>query len=82
METPVGTPGQAPETRHPGAGRSGTTERIALAAVDKERLMLEAFADGVAKKVPFLVPAEQAVNGIAVLEAIVASAASGSPVGR
>ena len=31
-------------------------------------------------KQPFVVPAEEAVNGIAVLEAIVASAAKGKPI--
>jgi predicted dehydrogenase len=61
-------------------GLEGKPERVALAAVDKEQLTLEAFADGVAAKQPFVVPAEQVVNGIAVLEAIVASAASGRPV--
>ena len=43
--------------------------------------MLEAFADAVAEGKRFLVPAEEAVNGIAVLEAIVASAAQGAAVG-
>lgn len=58
----------------------GAPERITFPAVDKERLVLEAFADAVAARVPFMVPPDQAVNGIAVLEAIVASAASGKPV--
>ena len=34
----------------------------------------------VAAKTPFLVPPEEAVNGVAVLEAIVASAAKGKPI--
>ncbi len=58
----------------------GKSERITLPAVDREQATLEAFADAVAAKKPFMVPPEQAVNGIAVLEAIVASAASGKPV--
>lgn len=61
-------------------GIDGKPERLALAAVDKERLTLEAFADGVAAAKPFVVPPEQVINGIAVLEAIVASSGSGKPV--
>ena len=61
-------------------GLEGKPERITLPAVDKEQKVLEAFADGVAAKVPFVVPPEQVVNGVAVLEAIVSSAASGKPV--
>jgi predicted dehydrogenase len=48
--------------------------------VDKEKAELEAFADGVEEKKNFVVPAEEAVNGVAVLEAIVASAAKGKPI--
>jgi predicted dehydrogenase len=58
----------------------GKPERITLPAIDREQATLEAFADTVAAKKPCMVPSEQAVNGIAVLEAVVASAASGSPV--
>jgi predicted dehydrogenase len=58
----------------------GKPERLALAAVDKEQLALEAFAAGVAAQKPFVVPPEQVINGIAVLEAIVASSGSGKPV--
>jgi len=61
-------------------GLEGAPERITLPAVDKERAELEAFADAAAAKQPFMVPPEQAVNEIAVLEAIVASAAKGKPV--
>jgi predicted dehydrogenase len=61
-------------------GLEGAAESIAFPAVDKERLVLEAFADAVAEGQPFLIPPEEAVNGIAVLEAIVASAASGTAV--
>ena len=61
-------------------GLEGSPQRILLPAVDKEKAALEAFADAVVGKQPFLVPPEEAVNGIAVLEAIVASAASGKPV--
>jgi predicted dehydrogenase len=58
----------------------GEPEKITLPARDLERAALEAFADGVAAGQRFVVPAEEAVNGIAVLEAIVASAESGKPV--
>jgi len=61
-------------------GLEGAPSRIALEPANKERAELEAFADAVAAKQPFLVPAEEAVNGIAVLEAIVASGARGKPV--
>jgi len=61
-------------------GLEGKPEHIPLQAVDKEQLTLEAFADAVAAKNPFAVPPEQAINGIAVLEAIEPSARSGKPV--
>jgi predicted dehydrogenase len=61
-------------------GLEGKPERLAFPAIDKEKATLEAFADAVAARQPFMVPPEQAVNGIAVLEAIVASASSGQPV--
>jgi len=61
-------------------GLEGAPETISLPQVNKERAVLEAFADAVAAKRPFMVPPEEAVNGIAVLEAIVASAESGNPV--
>jgi predicted dehydrogenase len=63
-----------------GRGLEGAPERFAFQAIDKEKAVLEAFADAVAQKKAFMVPPEQAVNGIAVLEAIVASAAAGKPV--
>jgi predicted dehydrogenase len=58
----------------------GAPEKITLPARDLERAALEAFADGVAAGKRFVVPADEAVNGIAVLEAIVESAASGKPI--
>ena len=61
-------------------GLQGTPENITLPAVDKEKAELEAFADAIEEKKNFVVPAEEAVNGVAVLEAIVASAARGKPV--
>jgi predicted dehydrogenase len=61
-------------------GLDGDPNRVTLSAADKERAELEAFADAVAAKQPFMVPPEEAVNEIAVLEAIVKSAAKGKPV--
>jgi len=61
-------------------GLQGQPERITLPAVDKEKAELEAFADAIEEKKPLVVPAEEAVNGVAVLEAIVASAAKGKPI--
>ena len=55
-------------------------QRIQLPKIDKERATLEAFADAVAAKKTFVVPADEAVNGIAVLEQIEVSARSGQPV--
>jgi predicted dehydrogenase len=61
-------------------GLEGAPEKITLPAADKEKAELEAFADAVAAKKPFAVPAEEAINGAAVLEAIVVSAAKGKPI--
>lgn len=61
-------------------GNDGRGERLALPAVDKEQLTLEAFADAVAAGKPCVVPPEEAINGVAALEAIIASAESGKPV--
>ena len=61
-------------------GVEGAPEKITLPAADKEKAELEAFADAVAAKKPFAVPAEEAINGAAVLEAIVASATKGKPI--
>jgi predicted dehydrogenase len=61
-------------------GLQGNPEKATLPAVDKERAELEAFADAVEEKKNFLVPDAEAVNGAAVLEAIVASAAKGKPI--
>jgi predicted dehydrogenase len=61
-------------------GLQGQPERITLPAADKEKAELEAFADAIEEKKNFVVPAEEAVNGVAVLEAIVASAAKGKPI--
>lgn len=61
-------------------GLQGAPEKVALPAVDKERAELEAFADAVEAKKPFLVPPEEAINGVAVLEAIELSSKRGKPI--
>ena len=61
-------------------GLTGEPQRIELQAVDKERAELEAFADAVAAKQDYMVPPDEAVNGIAVIEAIVASAQTGQVI--
>ncbi|HKU71621.1 MAG TPA: Gfo/Idh/MocA family oxidoreductase [Burkholderiales bacterium] len=61
-------------------GIEGGPEKVSLQAADKEKAELEAFADAVAAKKPFAIPAEDAINNAAVLEAIVASAKKGKAV--
>ena len=61
-------------------GLEGAPEKITLPAADKEKAELEAFADAVAQKKNFVVPAEEAINGVAVLEAIELSAKRGKPI--
>jgi predicted dehydrogenase len=50
---------------------------IDYSQVSTEKAELEAFADAVAHRTPYACPAEDAVHGVAVLEAIVKSAQSG-----
>lgn len=52
-------------------------ETVPLVAADKERAELEAFADSVAGRKPYPVTNQQALNGIAAIEAMVASSQSG-----
>jgi predicted dehydrogenase len=54
-------------------GLEGNPQAMNLPVVDKERAELEAFADAVAAKQAYMVPPDETVNGIAVIEAIVAS---------
>ena len=61
-------------------GLQGAPQKVTMPAINLEQATLEAFADAVSAKQPFVVPPENAVNGIAVLEAIVASAASASAI--
>jgi predicted dehydrogenase len=62
------------------SGLEGEVKLTEFPKTDRERGVLEAFADAAAGGQPFAVTAEEAINGIAVLEAIVASAAAGNPV--
>jgi predicted dehydrogenase len=61
-------------------GLEGQPERASLTAVDKERAELEAFADAVAEKKDAVVPPQEIVNGVAVLEAIEPSAKKGKAI--
>ncbi|HKQ28209.1 MAG TPA: Gfo/Idh/MocA family oxidoreductase [Burkholderiales bacterium] len=55
----------------------GQVQRTEFPKVDIERLELEAFADAVAGKAKYPVSAEEAVHGVAVMEAAIRSAAHG-----
>jgi len=59
---------------------AGKTERIAFDPVDKERAVLEAFADAVAAGTAFVIPPNEIVNNVAVLEAVAASSRRGEMV--
>lgn len=58
----------------------GNVERVTFAAADKERAVLEAFADAVTAGVKFVITPEEIVNTVAATEAVVASARSGKTV--
>jgi predicted dehydrogenase len=59
-------------------GLDGKTETRSFPETDIERAELEAFARAVTGEAPYPLPADQAVHGVAVLQAIVASARNGS----
>jgi predicted dehydrogenase len=59
---------------------AGKNEHLRLEIADKERAVLEAFADAVAAGVKFVVAPEEIVNVVAATEAVVASARSGKAV--
>ena len=61
-------------------GLDGAPQAVKLPAVDKERAELEAFADAVAAKQLYTVPPADIINGVAVLESIEKSSASGNPI--
>lgn len=56
----------------------GEAQTIDFGPFDKERAELEAFAAAVEGGAPYPLPAEEAIHGIAVFEAIVKAAASGA----
>lgn len=56
----------------------GEAQSINFGPFDKEKAELEAFAAAIAGKAPYPLPANEAIHGIAVFEAIVKSAASGT----
>jgi predicted dehydrogenase len=59
---------------------AGKTQRVTYDVVDKERAVLEAFADAVASGVKFVIAPDQIVNNVAVMEAVAASARGGKAV--
>jgi predicted dehydrogenase len=59
---------------------TGKTERMTYDVADKERAVLEAFADAVAAGVKFPIAPAEIVNTVAVTEAVVTSARSGKSV--
>ncbi|MFN3657354.1 MAG: Gfo/Idh/MocA family protein [Pseudolabrys sp.] len=59
---------------------AGKVERLSLAPADKERAVLEGFADAVAAGVKFVISPEEIVNTVAVMEAVAASARGGKAV--
>ena len=61
-------------------GLEGQPERAALQALDKEKAELEAFADAIAEKKSTVIPPQEIINGVAVLEAITQSAARGKAI--
>ena len=61
-------------------GLEGAPRTVQVAAVDKERAELEAFADAVAAKKAFVVPPSEIISGVAVIESIEKSSARGKPI--
>jgi predicted dehydrogenase len=59
---------------------AGNVRRITYDIVDKERAVLEAFADAVASKVKFVISPAEIVNTVAVTEAVARSSRSGETV--
>ena len=60
--------------------RQGDTVREEVPGFSMERAELEAFADAISGGAPYPVTADEAVNGIAALDAIVQSAEAGGAV--
>lgn len=62
------------------AGLEGEPKRVELTRADKERAVLEEFAQAAANGQPTVIDPAEIVNGVAVLEAIVQSSDSGQTV--
>jgi predicted dehydrogenase len=59
---------------------AGRVERLTFDVADKERAVLEAFAEGVAKGTKFVITPDEIVNTVAVMQAVTASSRSGEAV--
>lgn len=59
---------------------AGKVERVTFDVADKERAVLEAFADGVATSTNFVIAPDEIVNAVAVMQAVTASSRNGQPV--
>jgi len=59
---------------------AGKVERLTFDVADKERAVLEAFADGIAKGTKFVITPDEIVNTVAVMQAVTASSRSGEAV--
>lgn len=59
---------------------AGKVERSTFDVADKERAVLEAFADGVASGTNFVIAPDEIVNTVAVMQAVTASSRSGALV--
>jgi predicted dehydrogenase len=58
----------------------GNVQRLTFDVADKERAVLEAFADGVANGTKFVITPEEIVNTVAVMQAVTVSSHDGAPV--
>jgi predicted dehydrogenase len=58
----------------------GNVQRLTFDVADKERAVLEAFADGVASGTKFVITPEEIVNTVAVMQAVTVSSHDGAPV--
>jgi predicted dehydrogenase len=59
---------------------AGKVERVTFEVADKERAVLEAFADGVANGTKFVIAPDEIVNTVAVMQAVATSARDGKAV--
>jgi hypothetical protein len=59
---------------------AGNVQRFTFDVADKERAVLEAFADGVANGTKFVIAPGEVVNTVAVMQAVAAASHNGIPV--